>query len=150
MAQACAERRNASKRVRPPQKPKCQVPLRTLDRNGWAAIASGVLLLGVVIYFLFFIGDPAVKRFRDDCHRRELSEYVCAGIRSRCGHSAAVAKCERELRLDIDGNAGTLADRTGANVVIVDVPGGLMPIVGAAAGKGWHLPEATADGYPEG
>ena len=114
--------------------------LRTLDRNGLTAIASGVLLLGVVIYFLFFIGDPALKRFRDDCHRRELSEYVCAGIRSRCGHSAAVAKCERELRLDIDRNARALANHAGANVVIVDVPGGLVRIVGSAAGKDEHLP----------
>jgi hypothetical protein len=111
--------------------------LRTLDRNGWTAIASGVLLLGVVIYFLFFIGDPAVKRFRDDCHRRELSKYV-PGYVPDAATAAAVAKCERELRLDIDRNARALADRAGANVVIVDVPGGLVRIVGSAAGKGWH------------
>ena len=109
--------------------------LRTLDRNGWTAIASGVLLLGVVIYFLFFIGDPAVKRFRDGCHRRELSDYVPG-----YAPDTAIAKCERELRLDIDGNAGTLADRADANVVIVDVPGGLVRIVGSATGESGHLP----------
>ena len=113
--------------------------LRTLDRNGWTAIASGVLLLGVVIYFFFFIGDPAVERFRDDCHRRELSEYV-PGYAPDAVTAAAVAKCERELRLDIAGNAGTLADRAGANVVIVDVPGGLARIVGASAGENGHPP----------
>src|ERR1700733_7357547 len=108
--------------------------LRTLDRNGLTAIASGVLLLGVVIYFLFFIGDPALKRFRDDCHRRELSEYV-PGYVPDAATAAAVAKCERELRLDIDRNARALANHAGANVVIVDVPGGLVRIVGSAAGK---------------
>jgi hypothetical protein len=112
---------------------------RTLDRNGWTAIASGVLLLGVVIYFLFFIGDPAVKLFRDDCHRRELSEYV-PGYVSDAATAAAVTKCERELHLD--RNARTLADRADANVVIVDVPGGLVRIVGAAAGEGWHSPRS--------
>jgi hypothetical protein len=106
---------------------------RTLDRNGWTAIASGVLLLGVVIYFLFFIGDPA-KRFRDYCHRWELSEYV-PGYAPDAATATAVTKCERELHLDIDGIVGTIGERAAANVVTVDVP---ARIVGSAAGKGWH------------
>jgi len=43
--------------------------------------------------------------------------------------------------VDIDRHAGALADGAGVHVaVIVDVPGLLVGIVGAAAGKGGHAP----------
>jgi hypothetical protein len=40
--------------------------------------------------------------------------------------------------IDVDRNAGVLADRAHVHVAVMDVPGDLLRIVGAAAGETGH------------
>ena len=71
-----------------------------------------------------------------------------AGLFERCPDTIAMlarmqARLEaaRPLQLiDIDGDANAFADRAHVHVFEIDVPGDLVRIVGAAAGKAGHLP----------
>jgi len=59
----------------------------------------GIFMVGYLIYWFASGGNPEVKAFRDECHRRELSGYT-PGYAPDYAIEAAVAKCERELRIN--------------------------------------------------
>jgi hypothetical protein len=65
---------------------------------GLMMMAWGVFAVGYMIYWFLSGGNPEVKKFRDECHRRELNEYL-PGYAPDFAIEAAVAKCERELRV---------------------------------------------------
>jgi hypothetical protein len=61
---------------------------------GW-----GVFAVGYMIYWFLSGGNPEVKNFRDDCYRRETRQYMSGSVPDYA-IDAAVAKCERELRIN--------------------------------------------------
>jgi hypothetical protein len=61
--------------------------------------AYGIFMIGYLVYWFASGGNPEVKRFRDECHRRELREYA-PGAAPDYAIESAVAKCERELRIN--------------------------------------------------
>ncbi|MDD1523484.1 MULTISPECIES: hypothetical protein [Bradyrhizobium] len=65
---------------------------------GLLMMAWGVFAVGYMIYWFATGGNPEVKAFRDECHRRELRGYT-PGYAPDYAIEAAVAKCERELRI---------------------------------------------------
>jgi hypothetical protein len=65
---------------------------------GLLIMAGGVLSVGYMIYWFLSGGDPEVKRFRNDCYHRETRQYL-PGSAPDDALDVAVAKCERELRI---------------------------------------------------
>lgn len=62
---------------------------------GW-----GIFAIGCMIYWFLSGGNPEVKRFRDDCYRRETRQYLPGEVPDDV-IDAAVVKCERELRIHL-------------------------------------------------
>jgi hypothetical protein len=66
---------------------------------GCGPIVGGTLLaLGLlsVLYVLGGFGSPEIRKFRDQCHQREVQESAHLGLRP--DYDDIILKCERQLR----------------------------------------------------
>ena len=70
--------------------------------KGWLSVALlTVMIGGPLIYIFFFIGDPEVKKFREDCWRRAERKYY-PGDMPDYARMPMIQACEGELREFLD------------------------------------------------
>ena len=71
--------------------------LEKMDGCTLALFAYGIFAVGYMIYWFASGGNPEVKKFREDCYRREASYYLPGDV-PELARQGIVIKCERELR----------------------------------------------------